>query len=178
MSAGVSVTAIDTDVELIDTAGEFGMQVYFGEGTRLDMLRQAGAGDAQLILFCLDGDQLEKEFLEAVHDAFPQASIFLRVFDRRSVIRLVGSPVQGMVREVFGSAIAMARLGLDNLGVSEGAIDEAEEIYRGIDHERLRRQKEAGDLYAAREVIVTRPRVLERGAGERDESATTGGVGM
>jgi CPA2 family monovalent cation:H+ antiporter-2/glutathione-regulated potassium-efflux system protein KefB len=178
MSAGVSVTAIDTDVELIDTAGEFGMQVYFGEGTRLDLLRQAGAGDAQLILFCLDGDQLDKEFLEAVHDAFPQASIYLRVFDRRSVIRLVGSPVQGMVREVFGSAIAMARLGLDNLGVSESAIDEAEEIYRGIDSERLRRQKEAGDIYAAREVIVTRPRVLERHAGERDESATTGGVGM
>jgi len=158
MSAGVSVTTIDKDVELIDTAAEFGMRVYFGEGTRLDLLRQAGGGEVQVIMFCLDDDQLERDFLEAVHDAFPQASIFVRVFDRRSVVKLAGSPVQGMVREMFGSALAMARLGLQDLGVNESEIDEAEETFRAIDQERLRRQKEAGDIYAAREVMVTEPR--------------------
>lgn len=165
MSAGVSVTAIDKDVELIDTAGEFGMKVFFGEGTRLDLLRQAGAGEAQLICFCLDADQLEREFLEAVHEAFPQASIFVRVYDRRSVIKLRGSPVTGMVREMFGSAMAMARLGLADLGVSEGEIDEAEQSYRAVDQDRLRLQKEAGDIYAARDAIITAPRSrAQRGA--------------
>ena len=55
---GVPVTLIDTDIEMIDIAGEFGAKVYYGDGTRMDLLRQAGAADAELILFCMDGDQL------------------------------------------------------------------------------------------------------------------------
>ena len=158
LSAGVTVTLIDKDVEMIDVAGDFGMKVYFGEGTRIDLLRQAGAAEAELILFCLDDDQIDREFLDGVHEAFPQASVFVRVFDRRAVIKLAGSPVAGMVREVFGSALAMARLALENLGASNEAIDEAEQAYRAVDGERLIKQKETGDLRTAREMIVTEPR--------------------
>jgi CPA2 family monovalent cation:H+ antiporter-2/glutathione-regulated potassium-efflux system protein KefB len=134
------------------------MKVFFGDGTRLDLLRQAGAGEAQLIMFCLDGDQLEREFIGSVHEAFPQASIFVRVFDRRSVMKLAGSPVTGMVREIFESALHMARLGLETLGLSGSEISEAEDVYRGVDTKRLEQQKTSGDLYAARDVMVTAPR--------------------
>jgi len=167
MSAGVAVTLIDRDVELIDTAGEFGMKVFFGEGTRLDLLRQAGAGDAQLIMFCLDADQIEPDFVDAVHIAFPQACIFVRVFDRRSVMKLAASPVTGLVREMFESALEMARLGLETLGVSRAEIAEAEDSYRAVDSSRLKRQTAAGNLYVARDGMVTEPRTrAERGIGE------------
>jgi len=168
MSAGVSVTLIDRDVALIDTAGEFGMKVFFGDGTRLDLLRQAGAGEAQLIMFCLDGDQLEPEFIASVHEAFPDASIFVRVFDRRSVMKLAGSPVTAMVREMFESALHMARLGLEAVEVSSSDIAEAEDSYRSIDHRRLEKQKVSGDLYAAREIMVTQPR--ERAPGQQNDA--------
>ena len=59
IASDIPVTLIDTDIEMIDVAGEFGAKVYFGDGTRLDLLRQAGAAEAELILFCIDGDQLE-----------------------------------------------------------------------------------------------------------------------
>ena len=167
MSAGVAVTLIDRDVKLIDTAGEFGMKVFFGEGTRLDLLRQAGAGDAQLIMFCLDDDQIEPDFVDAVHNAFPQASIYVRVFDRRSVMKLAASPVTGLVREMFESALEMARLGLETLGVSRAEIAEAEGSYRAVDSSRLKRQTAAGDLYVVRDGLVTEPRTrAERGIGE------------
>jgi CPA2 family monovalent cation:H+ antiporter-2/glutathione-regulated potassium-efflux system protein KefB len=45
-----------------------------------------------MILFCMDGDQLSAEAVEAVHQAFPQASLYVRAYDRRAVIRLKKAP--------------------------------------------------------------------------------------
>jgi glutathione-regulated potassium-efflux system protein KefB len=151
----VPVTLIDIDVEMIDVAGEFGAKVYFGDGTRIDMLRQAGAEDAELILFCIDGDQISAELIEAVHDAFPRAAIYLRAFDRRAVITLEHSPVRYIVREVLESAVKMARMALKSIDVAAEDIDRAEALYRSRDRERLRKQIETGDLRAARDRIIT-----------------------
>jgi len=157
IASGLEVTLIDTDVEMIDVAGDFGAKVYFGDGTRLDMLRQAGASEAEVIAFCLDGDQVSEEFLSAVHKAFPRAQIYVRAFDRRSVLRMNGAPVQGIVREVLESAVVLARKALDGLGLSLEEIDKAESDYRARDRERLKLQHEAGDLHAARDRIFTQP---------------------
>lgn len=77
IASDVPVTLIDRDIEMIDIAASFGAKVYYGDGTRLDLLRQAGAAEAELILFCLDDDQITLELLESVHAAFPNASIFV-----------------------------------------------------------------------------------------------------
>lgn len=137
MASDLSVTMVDTDVEMIDVAQGYGAKVYFGDGTRLDILRQAGAEEAALIMFCMDGDQMSAVALEAVQQAFPNAAIFLRAYDRRAVVRLKGSPARGVVREVMESAIKMA-LALNESGVSEEAIKRAEDMYRARDKERLK----------------------------------------
>ncbi|UYY77654.1 cation:proton antiporter [Sphingomonas sp. R1] len=147
----IPVTIIDRDVEMIETAGTFGMKVYYGDGTRIDLLRQAGAADAELILFCQDGDAMDTEIVEGIHDAFPDASIFVRAYDRRSVLKLKGAPVTGVVREVLESAIVMARRALDAVDVDGAEIDKTEAEYRRRDIERLKLQKETGDLYAGRD---------------------------
>jgi CPA2 family monovalent cation:H+ antiporter-2/glutathione-regulated potassium-efflux system protein KefB len=153
--AGVPVTLIDTDIEMIDVAGSFGAKVYYGDGTRLDLLRQAGAAEAELILFCIDGDQLDAELIESVHEAFPKAAIFARAFDRRALLKLKGAPVAGVVRELLDSAVRMARMALDNVGISEEQIDRTEDLYRKRDNERLSAQLETGDLRAAIGKIIT-----------------------
>jgi len=157
IAEGVPVTLIDRDIEMIDIAGEFGAKVYYGDGTRLDLLRQAGAAEAELILFCLDGDQIEPTMLEGVHAAFPDATIFVRAFDRRALINLRGAPVEYVVREVLESAVSMARRALGALGVETGQIDRTEQLYRARDKERLHAQVEAGDLKAASDQIITQP---------------------
>ncbi|RYD67754.1 MAG: sodium:proton exchanger, partial [Sphingomonadales bacterium] len=154
---GIAVTLIDTDIEMIDIAGQFGAKVYYGDGTRIDMLRQAGAGEAQLILFCLDGDKIEPELVEAVHESFPNASIFVRAYDRRALLKLRGTPASGVVREVLESAIVMARKAMDAVGVDIEEIDRTEDLYRRRDRERLKIQHEAGSLTAAREAIIGDP---------------------
>jgi CPA2 family monovalent cation:H+ antiporter-2/glutathione-regulated potassium-efflux system protein KefB len=155
IAAEIQVTLIDTDIEMIDVASGFGAKVWFGDGTRIDLLRQAGAGSAQMIVFCIDGDQLSESFLQNVHEAFPDARIIARVYDRRAMIRLKDAPVTFMVREVMESAVVMAREALEVLGLSVEQIDNAEDMYRSSDKERLSIQYETGDLRAARDRILT-----------------------
>lgn len=163
-AANIAVTPIDNDIEMIDVAQRFGAKVYFGDGRRLDLLRQAGCGDAQIIAFCIDGEQLDAKFLRAVQTAFPDAAIYARVYDRRSLLRLKDSPAQFLVREVLGSAVTLSRAILDGLGLSVDDIDRAEGTYRKMDKERLSLQHEARDLRVAHDRIITQP--LRQGRGE------------
>jgi monovalent cation:proton antiporter-2 (CPA2) family protein len=155
LAGGLGVTLIDRDVEMIDTAATFGAKVYFGDGTRIDVLRLAGADSAEMILFCLDGDQFDTALVEAVHNAFPQAALYVRVFDRRALIRLEPTPVTQVVRETLESAITMARTALDGAGLSQEAINRAETRFRARDRERLDVQIEFGDIRAARDRVIT-----------------------
>ncbi|MEG3086040.1 cation:proton antiporter domain-containing protein [Sphingomonas sp. PB4P5] len=155
IAQGVPVTLIDTDIEMIDIAGGFGAKVYYGDGTRMDLLRQAGAAEAELIMFCIDGDQLSAELIDGVHEAFPKAKIFVRAFDRRALLKLKDSHADGVVREVLESAVKMARIALLGIGVEEAEINRSEEHYRARDKERLKLQHEAGDLRTGRDQIIT-----------------------
>jgi Kef-type K+ transport systems, membrane components len=155
IAAEIEVTLIDNDIEMIDVASKFGAKVYFGDGTRIDLLRQAGAAEAELIVFCIDGDQLSDEFLHAVHNAFPKAEIHARVFDRRALLRLKDSPVKSVARDVMESAVVLARNALTGLGLALEDIDKAETMYRTHDKERLSLQYESGDLRTAYDQILT-----------------------
>ncbi|HKT86578.1 MAG TPA: cation:proton antiporter [Novosphingobium sp.] len=157
IAAEIQVTLIDNDIEMIDVASTFGAKVYFGDGTRIDLLRQAGASGAQMIVFCIDGNQLTESFLHAVHKAFPSAEIHARVYDRRALVRLQDAPVKSMSRELIESAVVLARSVLEGLGVSLEDIDRAETTYRSSDKERLSLQYAAGDVRAARDRVITQP---------------------
>ena len=140
---------------MFEVGGEFGSMLYFGDGTGLYLLRLGGGAEAELICFCIDGDQITPDILEGVHEAFPKAALYVRAYDRRALIKLRASPANYVVREVLESAVKMARLALDSLGVDEVAINKAEAQFRSRDRERLRAQFETGDIRAARDVILT-----------------------
>ena len=149
--AGLALTIVERKTAQIDLAEDFGSKVYFGDGRRLDLLRQAGAGDAQLIMFCTD-EVPDTQLITSVHDAFPQATIYVRGFDRRSIIDLANSPVEYVMREVSESALRMALMALENVGLSEEEIERAEATYRENDHRRMELQIKGGDIYAAQEM--------------------------
>ena len=155
LAADVSVTLIDTDTQLIDVAEGFGAKVYFGDGRRLDLLRQAGAAEADMILFCIDADDPAPDLLRSVQEAFPHAALFVRVYDRRNLVALRDANIRYAVREVMESAVQMARAALDHLGNSIEDIDRVEAFYRDNDRTRLSLQKEKGDIRAGRERTIT-----------------------
>ena len=71
LARGLRLTIIDNDVEMIEAAGRFGARVYYGDGTRLDVLRAAGAGRVKLIAVCTDGVATTNKVVDVVREAFP-----------------------------------------------------------------------------------------------------------
>jgi monovalent cation:proton antiporter-2 (CPA2) family protein len=152
MAKRIAVTLVDTDAEMIEAAEGFGVKVYFGDGMRVDILRLAGADTAKAILFCNDKDSgLDREALTRVLEAFPQAAVLVRAYDRIHLISLDGLDLAFAQREMFESAVKMGRAVLEILGIDAEEIDRVDFEYRLRDCERLERQAETGDIRAGLE---------------------------
>ena len=161
MAKRIPVTIIDINAEQIEVSGQFGTKVYYGDGTRIDLLRIAGAETAEAILFCQDGNHLNRAKLEAILAAFPQATVMVRVFDRRTLMEYDGLEVRLLQRELFESAVVMAREALLQLGISKREAARVEEEYRRRDAERLEAQSATGDIRAAKNRMFTVDSSLE-----------------
>lgn len=167
--------AVDCDVTLIDKkpaqielSGSFNVKVYYGDGLRLDVLHQAGADQASLIVFCIDDASMSDEQMAPIVHAFPNARIISRAFDRRQVMALHGSGLAAIIRETFESALTMGQCALREIGIAEDEIDDACRAVRHLDETRLAVQLDAGDMRAGSDIRFTaggkqRPReILDR----------------
>jgi glutathione-regulated potassium-efflux system protein KefB len=160
MAKGISLTLIDSKASQIELSGDFGMKVYYGDGTRLDLLRAAGAGEARALFFCVDGDSLTAKKMEPILEAFPQAAIHVRAFDRRHLIALDGVDLAGTYRETFESAVLMGREGLKGFSISEEEVERVESEFRRRDSERLHGQSKSGDLHDTEHLMFKPDRPL------------------
>jgi glutathione-regulated potassium-efflux system protein KefB len=147
-AAGRTVTLIDINPETIDRSGEFGRKVFYGDGTRIDLLHRAGAEQACAIFFCIDDRRLDAETLTPVRETFPNTRIFARAYDRRQALALMRDPDIVMVREVFESSVRMAVDALKSLGTSTDNIKKIIGEFRLRDETRLKAQFDTGDLHA------------------------------
>ena len=145
---GASVTLIDIKPEQIEVSGSFGAKVYYGDGRRIDLLRSAGGEEAQIIAFCVDDRLLGPKELQPILEAFPQAAMFMRAFDRRQLIAVRNLDLAGTVRETFESAVRMGIDALQTLGATEDEIMDVERAYRDRDAARLEAQAATGDMHA------------------------------
>jgi monovalent cation:proton antiporter-2 (CPA2) family protein len=166
MAKGIPVTIIDSNAAQIEQSEQFGFKVYYGDGSRLDLLRTAGADTAEAILFCQDGDSLDRARLEAIVEAFPQAVVMVRVYDRLKLMEYDGLDVALLQRELFESAVVMAREALLKLGIDQQETERVEREYRQRDHERLQAQSGTGDIHAAKHRMFTPNRSLDEPATE------------
>jgi voltage-gated potassium channel Kch len=157
MAKNIGVTLIDKTPSMIETAEEFGTKVYYGDGLRLDLLRVAGAETAKVIAFCNDneGGEMTRSALKAVLEAFPQAAVMVRAFDRRHLIELDGLDLAFAQRELFESAIVMGRAALRASGIEAGEVERVDREYRMRDCDRLERQSATGDLHAGEELAFS-----------------------
>jgi monovalent cation:proton antiporter-2 (CPA2) family protein len=116
LARGYEVSLIETDTEMIRAAKDFGFKVYYGDGTRLDILHAAGAGTARAILVCVDDKEAATKIVELVKAEFPQAKVLARAYDRAHAIALIRAGVDVQVRETFESAMAFGAEALVSLG--------------------------------------------------------------
>jgi voltage-gated potassium channel Kch len=149
----IGVTIIDKKPSMIETAQEFGTKVYYGDGLRIDLLRTAGAESAKIIAFCNDneGGEMTREAVKAVLEAFPQASVMVRAYDRVHLMELDGLDLAFAQRELFESAVAMGKAALKASGIEPVEVERVERAYRSRDCERLELQSSTGDLHAGQD---------------------------
>jgi monovalent cation:proton antiporter-2 (CPA2) family protein len=153
LAQGVEVTVIDRDVNRIRDAARFGLRVYYGDGTRLDVLRAAGADEAEIVCICVELPETASKIVELVHAEFRQARTFVRAFDRVHAIALMNQEVDYQLRETFESAIAFSRATLEELGTPPQVAAAAAEEVRKRDIARLVLQRSAGDMGGAELVV-------------------------
>ena len=143
-----SVTLIDKKPSQIELSSRFDTKVYFGDGLRVDLLRRAGADEARLIIFCIDDASVDAAALKPIVDAFPNAKVLMRVFDRRQLLAIDGAGVDGVIREVFESSVAMGLTALRYLDVDPREMEDVEATLRHLDETRLQAQIDEGDISA------------------------------
>jgi len=137
LARDVDVTIIDTDIEMIRSADEFGFKIYYGDGTRLDVLRACGAQTAQSIAICIDDKEAASRIVELVRHEFPQAQVLARSFDREHSLALIAAGVDFQIRETFESAVEFGKAALMSVGTSAEDADAIALEIRRRDAERL-----------------------------------------
>jgi glutathione-regulated potassium-efflux system protein KefB len=147
-AAGRSVTVIDIKPAQIDLSGEFGRKVFYGDGTRIDLLQRAGADEACAIIFCIDDRELTAETLVPVRETFPDAKLFIRAYDRGQMLKLMPDDKLVIVREVFESAVQMASIALKEIGVDSDSVEHITREFRHRDSTRMREQFDSGNMRA------------------------------
>jgi len=144
LAEGIDVTTIDNDPEMIQQADRFGFKVYYGDGTRLDVLRAAGAIEARLVAICVDNREAASRIVDLIQTDFPGTKIYVRSFDRRHSLQLLGRNVDFEVRETYESALLFGRKTLEGLGLDPERAAAVEEFVRRRDIDRLALQQAEG----------------------------------
>ncbi len=140
---GYEVVLIDKSPRLIRMGANFGNKVYYGDARRVDVLKHAGAAEADIIFLCIDDRDGAREAVERIRDRFPDAAVFADTYDRFTEWELREAGAHEVVRETFESAVELARRGLHRLGDGDVAEDLIEE-FRRRDAELSRLQHEYG----------------------------------
>jgi len=144
LAEGIDVTTIDNDPDMIQQAARFGFKVYYGDGTRLDVLRAAGAVEVRLIAICVNDREAASRIVHLVHAEFSGTKLYVRSFDRRHSLQLMAAGVDFELRETYESALLFGRKTLEGLGLDPERAAEVEEFVRRRDLDRLALQQAEG----------------------------------
>ena len=113
---GMSATILDRDAEMIETVRSFGYRVFYGDATRLDLLRTAGAATAHILVLAVDDVEQSLKIVTLVRENFPQLQIVARARDVTHWQNLRARGVVHVERELFESSLRSARTVLELLG--------------------------------------------------------------
>ncbi|MDO8322759.1 MAG: monovalent cation:proton antiporter-2 (CPA2) family protein [Phenylobacterium sp.] len=128
-----NVVTLDSSIEQIELLRAFGRKVHYGDASRMDLLRTAGAEKARLLIVAIDDKDKAVELVEAAKLAFPNLTILSRAWDRRHAYDLLAHGADDVERESFEGSLAMGKRALMRLGFSERRAVGAAAAFRKLD---------------------------------------------
>ena len=116
LAQGIDCTVLDHDADMIEVARSFGYRVFYGDASRLDLLRTAGAGSARVLMVAVDDIEQSLKIVDLAREHFPQLQIVARARDVNHWNQLRDRAVSLVERELFESSLRSARSVLELLG--------------------------------------------------------------
>ncbi|NIP17672.1 MAG: potassium transporter [Xanthomonadales bacterium] len=118
-ASGFSTTLLDHDVGQIELVSRFGSKVFYGDASRAELLKAAGAGRAKLLVIAIDDREKTVNMVDTARMHFPGLKVLARAYDRRHAYELINAGADVIRRETFGSALMVGEEALKLLGYDE-----------------------------------------------------------
>lgn len=135
--AGMSPTVMDFSSKQLEMLKTFGMQAYYGDATRPDLLHAAGIAEAKLLVIAIDGKDQVTELVHYVKKHHPNVHVVARAVDRDHVYDLWAAGCRDIIRETYDSSLRMGRSSIEALGFSPGQADRMVDAFSAMDRETM-----------------------------------------
>jgi glutathione-regulated potassium-efflux system protein KefB len=134
---GIKFNALDSEAGNVETVRRFGYLAFYGDPTRLELLRAVGADQAKAIVVALPDAEAVLKVSKLAREHFPQAKIFARARNRRVAHALIDVGVHELVRETFLSSLRLSELVLLGLDFDEDDARRTVAAFRERDEQML-----------------------------------------
>jgi glutathione-regulated potassium-efflux system ancillary protein KefC/glutathione-regulated potassium-efflux system protein KefB len=136
----IRFTALEISQTQVDFVRRFGNKLYYGDASRLELLRAAGAGQAEVLVLAIDDVEASLRTAEMVRQHFPRLRILARARNRQHAFRLIRAGVDEIWRETYGSSLEVAEATLVALGTPRAQARTEVGRFREHDEEALQAQ--------------------------------------
>ena len=130
LAQGIPATVLDYSVDILEVARTFGYRVFYGDATRLDLLRMAGAAQARVLVLAVDEQGPSLKIAALARQHFPHLAVVARARDLAHWNELRDLGVTEVQREVFESSLLSARSVLGHMGLQPAEADALLERFR------------------------------------------------
>lgn len=174
---GIRTTVLDHSVEMLEVARTFGYRVHYGDATRLDLLRIAGAGQARILVIAVDDPEQSVKIAVLARKHFPHLQVVARARDLTHWNKLRDEGVTLVQRELFESSMHSARTVLELMGLPP---EQATEMTRRFREHNIALSDRMYPHHRDRAKMIAvaregRNQLAEQMARERQEAAEGGG---
>jgi monovalent cation:proton antiporter-2 (CPA2) family protein len=135
---GVGATVLDNDSDRVDLLRKMGLNVYYGDASRYELLHSAGAAEARMIIIALDSPEKCLELVETVKKHFPHLHILVRAHDRTDAYDLMDAGVPHIYRETLDTSLRMGADALKLLGYRAYSVQRAARLFLEHDEKALK----------------------------------------
>lgn len=154
----ISATVLDRDADRVKLLRSFGFKVYYGDATRIQVLRAAGVDDAEVLLLCLDNKEDNQFIAEYVREHYPNIKIFVRTKNRIDAYTYLNNGIDHIYRETLGTAVDMAIDVLHETGMRKYSARRLGQRFMAIDKASIRRLAKSDNddemrLFTTRELL-------------------------
>jgi glutathione-regulated potassium-efflux system ancillary protein KefC/glutathione-regulated potassium-efflux system protein KefB len=137
---GRNFTALEIDSTQVDVVRRYGNVVHYGDASKLDLLRAAGAAQAEVFVLAIDDIEASMRTAETVRANFPNLKIVARARNRRHEYHLMDLGVEHIFRETLGSSLSMAERVLTDVGMDAAETRQIIDTFRDRDERLIREQ--------------------------------------